>query len=555
MSALPNDHEIIKLLHSIRMTALLTLHHQREEALLDFCQHVFQRVFSQQSDGLLAQVYQAVLVSVRDLCKSLRKELTTWVIYDEQRFNRDIVVGLLRSNMLSLPEYDHYLSKVMDGGNQRRAVEFVVAVLRRVVVVEKCCEYKSFPATLDALAAISARPGVAAAMPALPALVEAVRAVAAAQATSGSGGRGAGAPGDAGASAGAASASSGDPAGLRERVLFLLETWMRVCQHNKATKNPVAAEKQNAQFLQRLQQVGVLASEQATDRFFRVMTELCVESCLSSATAVNKDGSGSKTEEGKPDTGFRPHTTVTYAGIDAMSQLVLLLVKYAELPANKVGVLTKVLNVASRVLLRDSETTRNDGSGFDQRPYFRLFLNILHAVNNLEPSMEAVVFPVHRAFANIFHALNPARVPSFAFAWLELISHRTFMPKLLLAKQQKGWALMHRLVVDLFVFMQPYLRNAELNDAVRLLYVPSASCLCVPCSVLTACARACYVVPPATRARCVCYWCFCTTCQSSSATSTSASATSSRRRAFSCATSCSPRSRATCGCQTRSRRT
>jgi len=62
------------------------------------------------------------------------------------------------------------------------------------------------------------------------------------------------------------------------------------------------------------------------------------------------------------------------------------------------------------------------------------------------------------------------RVPGWSFAWLELISHRSFMPKLLLSNNQKGWPLVQRLLVDLFKFMEPYLRNAELSDPVRLLY-------------------------------------------------------------------------------------
>ena len=494
VSALPNDHEIIQLLHSIHMTGLLTLPQQREEALLAFCQRVFQRVFRQHTDGLLAQVYLAVLVSVRDLCKSLRKELTTWVIYSptETKYNADVIVGLLRSNMLSLPEYDHFLAKAVDS-NSRQAIEFAIAVLRRAVVVERACNYTDFRASLDRLVAVSQRANVETVLPMLPKLLDSVRALATATA---SGGRGAGAPGAAAAATGAAAPSgadassggraaaadskaaaaaagsgAGDPAGLRERVLYLLETWMRVCNHNKAAKNTAAVDNSYTHFLQLLQHHGVLATEQATDRFFRVMTELCVESCLSSATPVAKASQGGKTEEGKPDASARPQTTVTYSGIDAMSKLVMLLVKYAEPVANKVNMLSKVLNVAARVLLRDAETQRNDGSGFDQRPYFRLFINILHAVHEFDASMETLVSQVLHAFANIFHALQPTRVPNFAFAWLELISHRTFMPKLLLSKQTKGWALMHRLVVDLFRFLQPYLRTAELNDAIRLLYV------------------------------------------------------------------------------------
>ena len=74
------------------------------------------------------------------------------------------------------------------------------------------------------------------------------------------------------------------------------------------------------------------------------------------------------------------------------------------------------------------------------------------------------------AFASAFHALQPAACPGFAFSWLELVSHRAFMPKLLLVKQNKGWSYMHRLLIDLLVFMEPHLRRC-----VRVLCV----CVCV----------------------------------------------------------------------------
>lgn len=44
------------------------------------------------------------------------------------------------------------------------------------------------------------------------------------------------------------------------------------------------------------------------------------------------------------------------------------------------------------------------------------------------------------------------------------------MPKLLMSPAQKGWPLVQRLLVDLFKFMEPYLRNAELGESVHFLY-------------------------------------------------------------------------------------
>merc|ERR1719183_1201653 len=45
-----------------------------------------------------------------------------------------------------------------------------------------------------------------------------------------------------------------------------------------------------------------------------------------------------------------------------------------------------------------------------------------------------------------------------------------FMPKLLMAKAQRGWPLFQRLLADLFKFLEPFLRGAELNEPIRLLY-------------------------------------------------------------------------------------
>jgi CCR4-NOT transcription complex subunit 1 len=50
------------------------------------------------------------------------------------------------------------------------------------------------------------------------------------------------------------------------------------------------------------------------------------------------------------------------------------------------------------------------------------------------------------------------------------VSHRIFLSRLLLEENQKGWAIYHQLLIDLFLFLEPHLRNAELNDAMKTLH-------------------------------------------------------------------------------------
>ena len=45
-----------------------------------------------------------------------------------------------------------------------------------------------------------------------------------------------------------------------------------------------------------------------------------------------------------------------------------------------------------------------------------------------------------------------------------------FLSTLLLVKGQKGWALAHQLLIDLFLFLEPHLRKSELTDSIRHLY-------------------------------------------------------------------------------------
>jgi CCR4-NOT transcription complex subunit 1 len=80
----------------------------------------------------------------------------------------------------------------------------------------------------------------------------------------------------------------------------------------------------------------------------------------------------------------------------------------------------------------------------------------------------------------VFHQIRPARYPLFAFAWLELVSHRTFMPRLLAAgspvtqagvvNATSGWFLLHQLLLDLFESLEPHMRFCRMNRAVQALY-------------------------------------------------------------------------------------
>jgi len=121
--------------------------------------------------------------------------------------------------------------------------------------------------------------------------------------------------------------------------------------------------------------------------------------------------------------------------------------------------------------------------------------------------LENINFQVLTAYCNMLHVLRPSKAPGFAYAWLEIVSHRNFMGSILAgcsfsgangtvqgqqgvgtgvstgeigsasgtnggpgAGGNKGWPMYAILLVDLFKFLSPFLRNAELAKPVNRLY-------------------------------------------------------------------------------------
>ena len=130
----------------------------------------------------------------------------------------------------------------------------------------------------------------------------------------------------------------------------------------------------------------------------------------------------------------------------------------------RVMILNKSLAVLVRVLQRDAEEKR---FLFNPRLFFRIFVNMIMDLSQADYMGDSSGHLLS-AFGNAFLVVQPLRVPGFSYAWLELVSHRMYMPKLLLAQNQKGWPLFLRLLVALFRFLEPYLRNTELNPPVLI---------------------------------------------------------------------------------------
>jgi Cell division control protein, negative regulator of transcription len=95
----------------------------------------------------------------------------------------------------------------------------------------------------------------------------------------------------------------------------------------------------------------------------------------------------------------------------------------------------QVLGIVAGVLLQDHDNRHTE---FQQLPYHRIFIMLFLELNTPEPILEAINYQVLTAFCHTLHILRPAKAPGFAYAWLELVSHRVFIGRMLaITPQQK----------------------------------------------------------------------------------------------------------------------
>merc|ERR1719461_139836 len=210
-------------------------------------------------------------------------------------------------------------------------------------------------------------------------------------------------------------------------------------------------------FVQQMNMHGLLKTDDLITRFFRMSTQMCVDLCYRALAEQNNSPTLVRAK--------------CFHTLDAFVRLIALLVKHSGDQQNtitKVNLLNKVLGIVAGVLLIDHDVR---GTDFQQVPYHRIFIMLFLELNAPDQILETINFQVLTAYCNMLSILRPAKAPGFAYAWLEIVSHRVFVGRILsLTPQQKGWPMYAQLLTALFKFLSPFLRNAELAKPVHRLY-------------------------------------------------------------------------------------
>ncbi|KAG0047310.1 hypothetical protein BGZ83_007625 [Gryganskiella cystojenkinii] len=435
-SALPPNHEVKMLTRLVPLLPAQSF--SADEMALTFSQKVVQLLYKSEAT-LYREVYVVLLEQLCALSVKVAKEVTEWLVYadDERKLNVPVTVTLIKAGLVNLVDQDMQLARLIEIGRPGVA-EFTVKLVRECVLGEQPVanrnEFINSLNVLNRLAQQQIRTGNATEVKStepIVLLIEDIRRRSQVQRDS---------------TNSAAAKEAADNSLLKEQLAFIFAEWIRVYQL------PTSNDKAYGAFINSIQQQGVLKGEEISSLFFRVCTEMSVESYLK-YKATN--------------------TVAAYQGVDAFVKLIVTLVKHYSDPtganhnAAKVTYLTTLLSIIVLVLAQAHEQRRGQ---FNQKPFLRLFSGLLTEMMTAYESQPAMYLQILTAFSNTFQTLQPMVFPGFTFGWLSLISHRSFMPKLLLAEGAKGWPLFQKLLVSLFRFLVPFLSGGELRDTTRTLY-------------------------------------------------------------------------------------
>ncbi|CAL3970892.1 unnamed protein product [Diplocarpon coronariae] len=222
----------------------------------------------------------------------------------------------------------------------------------------------------------------------------------------------------------------------QDQLLYVFEEWVRLCS------NPNASEVAFSHFVTQMYNRQQINNRDHLQIFLRLAIDLSVDR-------------------------YENHAQVdAYLTTDSLAKLIAMLVKgydkEGEVKTDKAAYLNSILSIIILVL-NHHHVLRGDS--FNQKPFYRLFSMILCELDAFEEG----VSPEERqgmtvVFAHCFLRIPPTHFPGFMTSWMSLISHRTFMPKLLGYPPHVGWGLFADTMEKLLLYLGEILKPLHLDQ-------------------------------------------------------------------------------------------
>ncbi|KAG6897848.1 hypothetical protein C0992_010336 [Termitomyces sp. T32_za158] len=420
-STLPPNHDIRLIVGQI--LALANEAGDRQRTPLMMSQKIVQLLYKTSSQ-LGRDVYVALLGRLCRQFEDVEREALTWLLYAEDEFQRkynvNVTVTLLRSRLIDVIAQDQQLAKTLFADPRPNLLTFTVNLIRECLS-SNVASQNQFACSLEMLNQLAQSGRANDEVNRLLEDLSGARRVSDSTTPEPT------------LALGRQTSVKPETEQLREKLFIWFQQWVAIYQRSHSP------EKNFVPFITQLTKQGILKMEDVSSFFFRVCAESSVSSYMKCIASGDYD--------------------YAFQALDAMSRLIVYIIKYhgdasgVNNDQAKVHYLTKILSIFVLVLANLHEEQEHV---FQQKPFFRFFSSLLNDLHGIEThlgpvyfhllisircgfeAVGAVVFILILLFySDTFSSLQPTYFPGFAFSWMCLISHRLFMPKLLLSENRE----------------------------------------------------------------------------------------------------------------------
>ncbi|OLL23018.1 General negative regulator of transcription subunit 1 [Neolecta irregularis DAH-3] len=382
---LPLEHELPQQVQQIVQFAKdLVARTQRDDYMLTVCQQACTKLFKSSEIPLAREAYADLLTKFCEIAPRVGREVQIWLLdlSDERKLDAPVISTLVNTTLISLPDLDISLARAVQT-RSRHFVLFAAELLQILVLGPRAIVTRiQFANTIEALEGVTEREDT---HPLVSEVVGTFR-----------------------SDNGENSLSQEQPDDDKDKLLHLFVTdWNKCVQRSVREHNdtPLLA------FVYQLQQTKIITDVNMATMFLRNAFQYSLEFFVKQS-----------------------FTAQSFVFIDNYAKMIACLVRFhGESDNNQEAeseppYLQRILAITVYVSINFHET-RDDM--FHQRAIFRFFSTLLHDFSVHERELEARNIDVYGPITQAFLWMEPHLLPGNSFGWVQAITHRSYMPKML----------------------------------------------------------------------------------------------------------------------------
>lgn len=151
----------------------------------------------------------------------------------------------------------------------------------------------------------------------------------------------------------------------------------------------------------------------------------------------------------KKSNNLQENLSFDYSCIDSLTLFILAILQRMDAPDSS---FEKI--ITSFIMVLTKKHFCESSSRINQKPFFRVMYNLIQEIHNPEFKMKEKVSAFDIIIVQTIHILQPLKFPSFAFAWMQLISSPALMNSILKNTKKEVCTQYTMLIIDLMMFVR-----------------------------------------------------------------------------------------------------